>query len=298
MRTRGWCRDWRGMPLGGSMTLDAEILYAVQDSIATITLNRPERLNAWTPTMADQLRHAVGEAGNDPLVRVIVITGAGRGFCAGADMGILSTTADRGKGGGKTVLYPDDVHFPNAPGPEIDGLFPGRFTYLFACPKPVIAAINGPCVGMGLILTLYCDFRYAAQTATLSTTFAARGLIAEHGLSWLLPRLVGETAAMDLLLSARKFTGAEAARIGLCNAAVPAEQLMAEVGRIAGHLATNVSPRSMAIIKRQIRLAYRQDLSEALSMANDEMAKSFTTPDFREGVRSFVERRVPDFPPV
>lgn len=280
------------------MTPNAEIRYIVDSGVATITLNRPERLNAWTPTMADQLRHAVGTAGNDPQVRAIVITGEGRGFCAGADMSILSTTADRGKGGGKTVLYPDDVHFPNAPGPEIDGLFPGRFTYLFACPKPVIAAINGPCVGMGLILTLYCDFRYVAENATLSTTFAARGLIAEHGLSWLLPRIVGETAAMDLLLTARKFTGAEAARMGLCNAAFPGDRLMSEVGAMARHLAANVSPRSMAIIKRQVRLAYRQDLSEALAMANDEMASSFTTADFKEGVRSFVERRAPDFPPV
>jgi enoyl-CoA hydratase/carnithine racemase len=272
-----------------------ETTYDLKDGIATITLNRPDKLNAWTPNMADEVRHSVGRAGNDPEARVIVITGAGRGFCAGADMTILDDTADKGKGGNATVLYPDDVKFPNAPGPEIDGMFPGRFTYLFACPKPVIAAINGPCVGMGLILTLYCDFRYVAEDATLSTAFAARGLIAEHGFSWLLPRMVGETAALDLLLTARKFKGAEAAALGLCNAAVPGDQLASYVNDIAANMAANVSPRSMAIIKRQVRLAYRQDLSEALEMANDEMAASFTEADFKEGVRSFMEKRPPAF---
>lgn len=271
------------------------IRFDVRDGVSTITLNRPERLNAWTPEMADEVRHAVGRAGNDPGIRVIVITGEGRGFCAGADMEALDKTADRGRSSGREALYPDDVAFPSAPGPGLDGLYPGRFGYLYSCPKPVIAAINGPCAGIGLILALYCDLRHSALEAKFTTAFAARGLVAEHGVAWLLPRLVGEANALDLLLSSRKFTGDHAARIGLVNAALPASELMDHVHAVAADLAVNASPRSMAVMKRQVRLAYAQSFSDALTLADGEMSASFLSDDFREGVRSFVERRAPRF---
>lgn len=271
------------------------ILCETRDGIATITLNRPERLNAWTPLMADEVRGAVGVAGADPAVRVIVITGAGRGFCAGADMDALDQTADRGHASGREVLYPQGIRFADAPGPDLDGLYPGRFGYLYACPKPVIAAINGACAGIGLVLALYCDLRFAASGAKFTTAFAARGLIAEHGTAWLLPRLIGEAHALDLLLSARKFTGDEAHRLGLLNAVLPDTEVMAHVGQVARTLARDVSPRSMAIIKRQVRRAYAQDFATSLSVADHEMEHSFTSADFREGVRSFVARRAPRF---
>jgi enoyl-CoA hydratase/carnithine racemase len=281
---------------GGLFVADFNsVKYDVRDAIATITLNRPERLNAWTPEMADEVRHAVGGAGNDPEVRVIVITGEGRGFCAGADMEALDKTADRGRSSGREVLYPDDVSFPAAAGPGLDGHYPGRFGYLYSCPKPVIAAINGPCAGIGLILTLYCDLRFAALEAKFTTAFAARGLIAEHGSAWLLPRLIGEANALDLLLSSRKFTGEHAAGIGLVNAALPAAGLMEHVRAVAGELASNASPRAMAVIKRQVRLACLQSFSDALTVADSEMTQSFGSDDFREGVKSFVERRAPRF---
>ena len=162
-------------------------------------------------------------------------------------------------------------------------------------PKPIIAAINGPCAGIGLIFTLYCDLRYVAEDAKLTTSFAQRGLIAEHGLSWLLPRLVGEATALDLLLTARKFTGAEAARLGMVNAALPQEGFIDHVMGVARHLATQVSPRSVAVMKRQIRRAYHQTFADALATADAEMEKSFGTFDFKEGVASFVERRAPLF---
>ncbi|MEM7190125.1 MAG: enoyl-CoA hydratase [Pseudomonadota bacterium] len=276
------------------------ILFDLNERIATITLNRPDRLNAWTPQMASEVRDAVETAGNDPEARVIVITGAGRGFCAGADMDALrSIEPDR-------AANPEDanenrgdqslgVKFPNAPGPDLGAAYPGRFGYLYACPKPIIAAINGPCAGIGLIMTLYCDMRYTAEEAKFTTAFSQRGLIAEHGLSWLLPRLVGEARALDLLFTARKFLGSEAADLGLVNAAVSGEGLMEHVMGVARYLANDVSPRSVAVMKRQIRKAYHQDFHEALAEADAEMEKSFGTHDFKEGVDSFVERRAAAF---
>jgi enoyl-CoA hydratase/carnithine racemase len=266
-----------------------QITVATADRVTTITLNRPDRLNAWTPQMANEVRMAVEAAGNDPDQRVIVVTGAGRGFCAGADMAALQAIGE----GGRTERH--EVRFADAPGPDLGGDYTGLFAYLYECPKPVIAAVNGPCAGIGLIFTLYCDLRYAAEDAKMTTSFAQRGLIAEHGLSWLLPRLVGEANALDLLFTARRFLGAEAAALGLVNAALPGEGLMEHVMGVARHLANEVSPRSVAVMKRQIRRAYHQSFAEALELANAEMEKSFDTFDFKEGVASFVERRPPAF---
>lgn len=272
-----------------------QIRVSIDQSVATVTLNRPDKLNAWTPQMANELRRAIGEVGCDPECRVIVITGEGRGFCAGADMSGLQGAADAGVASKRPASYSDDVSFSSAPGPDLQANYPGRFGYMFNCPKPIIAAINGPCAGIGLILALYSDLRFAAEDAKFTTAFAARGLIAEHGVAWLLPRLVGEAHALDILLSARKFTGSEAEQIGLLNKALPSDDLMAHVGKIARNLAVNASPRSMAVMKRQIRIAYHQSFAESLEMADIEMDKSFGAPDFKEGVQSFVDRRPPQF---
>lgn len=268
-----------------------QILVETADGVTTVTLNRPDRLNAWTPQMANEMRAAIESAGNDPDQRVIILTGAGRGFCAGADMNALQSIGDGG--GGRTERH--EVTFTDAAGPDLGDTYSGLFAYLYECPKPVIAAINGPCAGIGLILALYCDLRYAAEDAKMTTSFAQRGLIAEHGLSWLLPRLVGEAHALDLLFTARKFLGSEAARLGLVNAALPASELMDHVTGVGRHLSTQVSPRSVAVMKRQIRRAYAQSFNEALATADAEMEKSFSTFDFKEGVASFVERRAPAF---
>lgn len=268
-----------------------QIDVAAADRVTTITLNRPDRLNAWTPRMANEVRIAVEAAGNDPDQRVIVVTGAGRGFCAGADMAALQSIGEGG--GGRTERH--EVQFADAPGPDVGGDYTGLFAYLYECPKPIIAAINGPCAGIGLIFTLYCDLRFAAEDAKMTTSFAQRGLVAEHGLSWLLPRLVGEANALDLLFTARKFPGSEAAALGLVNAALPGADLMDHVSGVARHLAEQVSPRSVAVMKRQIRRAYHQSFAEALAVADAEMEKSFATFDFKEGVASFVERRAPAF---
>lgn len=266
-----------------------------QDRVSTITLNRPERLNAWTARMADEVRDAIGCAGKDAATRCIVITGAGRGFCAGADMQGLQGTANAGKTSGREVLNPVDVSFAVAPGPDVAETYPGRFGYLYSCPKPIIAAINGACAGIGLILALYADLRFAAEDAKFTTAFAARGLVAEHGIAWLLPRLIGEAHALDLLLTSRKFTGGEAETMGLVNKALSRDQLMSHVGAVARTLANEVSPRSMAIMKRQVRAAYAQSFAVSLAVADEQMSQSFSTFDFKEGVQSFVERRAPVF---
>ena len=275
------------------------ILTKVAEGVATITLNRPDRLNAWTGQMAREVRGAVHAAGLDKDVQVIVVTGAGRGFCAGADMDALNAIGDDAGNRDDGNDFPPWPDYTDAPGPSPEGLYPGRFGYLYACPKPVIAAINGPCAGIGLIFTLYCDMRFTVDDVKFTTAFAARGLIAEHGISWLLPRLVGEAHAFDLMLSARKFTGAEAAAMGMANRSfADVDTMRAHVAEAAAHLAANASPRSMAIMKAQMRRAYFQNYEEALATADAEMRGSFESPDFREGVDSFVQRRTPRFKPV
>jgi enoyl-CoA hydratase/carnithine racemase len=268
-----------------------EILAATKDGVLTITLNRPDRLNAWTGIMQTEVETAIRAASTDDAVRCIILTGAGRGFCAGADMnGLQSIQANAG------ATYSErtpDLKPKTAS--ALEQTFPGRFGHMFACPKPIIAAINGPCAGIGLILTLFADMRYAAADAKFTTAFSQRGLIAEHGIAWQLPRLVGEANALDLLFTARKFSGAEAEKLGLVNRALPGEDLMPFVYDLANHLATQVSPRSVAIMKRQIRESYFQSYADSLSTADREMEASFATHDFKEGVASFVERRAPAF---
>ncbi len=269
-----------------------DILTHFEDGILTITLNRPDKLNAWTGTMESECRTVITEAGDDDTVRCIIITGAGRGFCAGADMDGLQEIGDEA----------EDVGAADAPvssstpyTEDLEALYPGRFGYLYRCPKPIIAAINGPCAGIGLIFTLYADFRFADQTAKFTTAFAQRGLIAEHGIAWLLPRLIGEAHALDLLFTARVFRGDEAERVGLVNRALPTNELMPHVMDTATHLAKNVSPRSLAIMKRQIRESYTQSFARSLDLANFEMEQSFASFDFKEGVDSFVEKRPAQF---
>jgi enoyl-CoA hydratase/carnithine racemase len=272
-----------------------QIIVQTEDRVTTITLNRPDRLNAWTAQMADEVRAAVGRAGRDRGTRCIVIIGAGRGFCAGADMELLQGAVSKGQSARRQSQESAGTVSLDDPGLKLSDIYTGQFGYLYDCPKPIIAAINGPCAGIGLILALYADLRFADEAAKFTTAFAARGLIAEHGIAWLLPRLIGEANALDLLFTARKFTGAEAAAMGLVNKALPADMLREHVAATARTLADDVSPRSVMIMKRQVRAAYAQSFKESLAIADEQMRKSFTTPDFKEGVQSFVEKRAPAF---
>ncbi|HEY6266402.1 MAG TPA: enoyl-CoA hydratase [Candidatus Acidoferrum sp.] len=269
-----------------------ETIYRVADRVATLTLNRPDKLNAWTAVMEREVRAAMEEAERDENVRVIVLTGAGRGFCAGADMSLLSTVAEKGLDEARRA---QGLQPTSESGEGARGNFQKKYSYFPATTKPVIAAINGPVVGLGLVIALYCDIRLASDTARFSTAFAQRGLIAEYGMAWMLPRLIGHSNALDLLFTARMIDAPEALRMGLVNEMLPQETFLESVQRYAADMASNVSPRSLRVIKRQVYDAMFQTLAEAFEISEQEMLASLKCEDFREGVAHFMEKRPPVF---
>jgi enoyl-CoA hydratase/carnithine racemase len=236
---------------------------------------------------------AMAEAEEDSDVKVIILTGAGdRGFCAGADMKTLQGltksegTSNGSSGEMRKVKLGDDVRED----------FRQSLSFPMGMQKPVICAANGAAVGLGIALTLYCDVRFASDNAKFSTTFAQRGLIAEFGIAWLLPRTIGRNHAMDMLLTARIVKADEAKRIGLVSEVYPQGEMMDRVREYAGYMIDHCSPRSMKIIKRMANNSEFETLEEALKIAETEMHLSLKQDDFKEGVASFVEKRKPDFP--
>lgn len=283
-----------------------EIIYAVNDKVGCITLNRPDRLNAWTPRMSVEVRDALHAAAGDDGVRVIILTGAGRGFCAGGEMNELADasaqglsalngteSAEEGVGIMTGIKTEETLDPANRFAARLD--FRKRYSYLQAVPKPIIAAVNGPTAGLGMIMTLYCDIRFASAKAKFTTAFARRGLIAEHGISWLLPRAVGMSNALDLLFSARLIDAREALSMGLVNRVLPEATFMEEVMAYATEMAATVSPRSLAIMKKQIYEAQFQTLAEATEAADEGLLRSLESEDFKEGVAHFLEKRAPNF---
>ena len=256
-----------------------EILHDVSDGVAVITLNRPDKLNAWTPTMGQRYEELLDAVKSDPAVRVVVVTGAGRGFCAGADMNLLENLA--GSGGEQRV----------------GGMGSGPSQMEPSVPKPVIAAINGACAGLGLVRAMFCDIRFAAAGAKFTTAFVRRGLVAEYGLSWLLPRLTGVSRSLDVLLSGRVFLAEEAFEMGLVNRVVDGDVLDAAV-TYARELATYSSPASMRDMKQQVWGDLVGSLDESWARTEKLMLASFTRPDLAEGVTSYLEGRDPQFPPL
>ena len=259
------------------------VLYDVDDQIALITLNRPERLNAWNAALGTAYHDALDAAEADPDVRVIVVTGAGRGWCAGADMDLLQGIGD------------GDGSADGDAGREPDRRDTRRHLEI---PKPIIAAINGACAGLGLVYALSADLRFAAEGAKFTTAFSRRGLIAEYGISWYLPKLVGQSAALDLLMSGRVFLAEEAKELGLVNRVVTPDELLDETMAYARDLATNVSPTSMAIMKQQVYTHPAMSVDDAVVASIELMKASLLRPDFKEGVASFVEKRAPNFGPL
>jgi len=250
-------------------------LYDVADGIATLTFNRPDSMNGMTGNMEVAYFERLRQAEADTDVRVIVVTGAGRAFCPGADL------AHR--------AGPDDHSLPNA---EIPRTMPLDIR------KPMIAAINGACAGVGLAYALQCDLRFAVKPAKFTTAFSRRGLIGEYGMAWLLNAIAGRQVAMDLLLSARVVKGDEAAQLGIISAAFEPEDLMPHVMAYARDLAANVSPASMATIKHQVNQEPAMTVHNATDHAEGLTRESLTGSDVGEGIASFLEKRQVGFPPL
>lgn len=263
------------------------VLYAaLGNGVAVVTLNRPERMNAWGGGLAAAFYRCMDAAEADSDVRVIVLTGNGRAFCAGADMGDLDTISGASESTGDEDS--DMSHLVGERHPH----------FLTDMRKPIIAAINGACAGIGLTHALMCDVRFVAAGAKLTTAFARRGLIGEYGISWILPRLVGWSAALDLLLSGRTFYAEEAAELGLVKEVVAPEDLLPRALAYAQDMAAHCAPSSMAVIKRQMYDDALRDLVATSDHAERLMHESMRRPDFIEGITAFFEKRQPNFPPL
>jgi enoyl-CoA hydratase/carnithine racemase len=272
-----------------------EIILDVADPVATITLNRPERLNALTTRTQVELRHALVQAEKDPRVVGIILTGAGRAFSAGADMQDLGQIA----AARRVEIDPTLAQLEEeAKRDGVDPEFRVSWSLIPSLRKPVIAAVNGPCAGMSFAIATMCDMRFASTNALFTTSFSQRGLVAEHGFSWILPRLVGPARALDILWSARRIDAEEAQNLGLVDRVVAAEELLPATRAYIEDLAAKCSPTSIMVMKRQVYLHMMRPLDEAMSDTNRLMAESLTRDDFREGVASFVEKRAPAFPRV
>jgi enoyl-CoA hydratase/carnithine racemase len=245
-------------------------------AVMLLTLNRPDRLNAWTDALQQRYFALLDEAEADSDVRAVVLTGAGRGFCAGADMDELH---DVGATSGSSY---------------VQGTAPRHRPLHLR--KPLIGAINGPAAGLGFVQALYCDVRFSTPAAKFTTSFARRGLVAEYGVAWILPRLVGPSRALDLLLSSRVVNGVEAHAMGMVDRLVQPEALVRAAVEYAQDLATHSSPASMSAIKTQVLHALDSTFDEAVADADRRMHESFLRPDVREGVASYLERRAPAFP--
>lgn len=276
------------MPSSGPAAADVT-RYDVTEQVATITLHRPDRLNAWTAQMNAEYRGLLQRASEDPDVRVIVVTGSGRGFSAGAESDDLAGHVERGA---YRSWHSDQLA---TPGYGVRPEFDAELAYHFGIPKPIVAAINGPAAGIGFALACYCDIRIAAEGAKLTTAHGRLGLPCAFGLAWLLPRLIGLSRALELILSSRAFTAEEALGLGLVTSVVPTERFADHVHHYARTLATTVSPASMAASKRQIYDAFHLSAAQAVADAESLIDPMMAGHDYREGVAALREKRPPAF---
>lgn len=266
-----------------------QIQYEVSHQVATVTLNRPETLNAWTDVMAQEVWTAMQHANTDPDVRVIVLTGAGRAFCAGGDITAFGSKDKADYPRSLLHKLPRAYDFSRRPD------YQSRATWFPALQKPVIAALNGATAGLGLVHALFADIRFAAQDAVVTTAFARIGLASEYGMAWALRNVVGHSAATDLLLSGRKVRGEELLRIGLVSQLHPRESLMDATYQYAREMASACSPRSLRVIKQQLWELPFQSLHEAVTADCDAMMASNVCEDFEEGKDAFKGKRPPRF---
>lgn len=265
------------------------ISYSSASQIATITLSRPNRMNAWTGRMHTEYRYLLDQIENDPDIRVIVVTGEGRAFCAGADTAALEGHVQKG---GYDPGTPDPLA---EPGYGVRPEFDATFAYHFGLTKPVIAAINGPAAGIGLVLACFADLRFAVEGAKFTAAHGRFNMPAEFGLSWLLPRIIGLTHANDILMSSRVFLAEEALTMGLLNRVLPAAQLMPAVYEYAQNLVETVAPGSLRETKRQIYTDLHRDAASSVEEAEQLLVEMVRHPDNAEGVRAFMKKQKADW---
>ena len=267
-----------------------QIDYQVADPVATITLSRPDQLNALTTRMLAEFRHALSAAERDEHVVGIILTGAGRGFCSGMDMnsldGMASGDAQR------EDLSEFDAELGD---PALGENFQLAHSALMSVRKPILTAINGPCAGLGFVIAMLTDMRFVERQAKFTTAFSQRGLIAEAGASWILPRLIGPGRTLDILWSARKFEGEEAQRLGIAERLCETGASLTDATEYLKELAATVAPKSLQVMKAQVYRHLNMQLGESLAESNELMHESLGRDEFKEGVRSFLERRPPNF---
>lgn len=271
------------------------IIYEVSGRAAIITLNRPKQMNSWTPSMALDVKHAIAQAEDDHNVFGIIITGAGNAFCAGADMRELQKLGAQGgfsKSDGKEVAM--DAN-PGDPDSMPEGFGKGAYSYFATIRKPIIAAVNGPVAGVGLPFALFCDMRFFGESGYVSASFSKRGLIAEAGTAWILPKLVGLDNAFDILCSSRKISATEAKEMKLATRVYKDEELLENTVAYINDMAANCSPASIAGIKGQLYRDLFRDPTDSFKEAHRMTKATLKTNDFREGVKSFMEKRKAQF---
>jgi enoyl-CoA hydratase/carnithine racemase len=268
-----------------------EILYEVTDKVATLTINRPDKLNALTDLTQAEIRHALAQSERNENVIGTVLTGAGRGFCSGVDMNALGGMSDAGKRLGNTY-----EHLKANPGnPDNDPNYKSSPSYFLGLRKPLIAAINGAAAGLGFSYATFCDMRFMDRNAKIVTSFAPRGLIAEHGTCWMLPKIVGPSNALDMNWSSRKIEGEEAYRMGYANRLCETGECVLQAQNYLREIAGTSAPMSIMMMKRQIYKHLSKELGEAMGESTMWMDESLARDDFKEGVASFVERRAANF---
>jgi enoyl-CoA hydratase/carnithine racemase len=267
--------------MSDAQALDDELRFEIEDGVAVVTINRPATLNAFTRPMIDRLRTLTDEAQRNPEVFGVVITGNGKAFCSGLDVTLLAKAAESQ---GAEARMPD-------------GELPGLFVHLLKVSKPVIGAVNGVAAVGGFVLAMMCDLRFAADSASFTMAMSNRGLIAEHGTSWLLPRQIGISRALDLMWSSRRMGAAEALSIGLVDRVLTAGSELDAAKAYLRDLRARVSPRAIAEMKAQVYAHLDSSFASAVADSMRRMMEALKHPDIREGARAFIERRPPRFAP-
>lgn len=263
--------------------------YEVDDGIATIWLNRPHRMNAWTGRLHTEYRHLLAQAEDDPSVQAIIVSGRGKGFCVGGDAQALADHSERGS---YDAGVGDDLAMPGwGVAPEFDA----AFAYHFGLSKPVIAAMNGPAAGVGLALACFADIRFAVPGAKFTTAHGKLNLPAEYGLSWMLPKIMGLGRANDILLTSRVFLADEAYQLGFVNRLVAPEALMSECYAYARELITSVSPNSLRQTRWQIYRDLHRDVASSVVESEVLLNEMMGEANYKEGVAAFIEKRPPDW---